>query len=57
MLKLALSLTYFLLAFAAQAETADVKYRGVVELKPIDCSDTPRSSFIERVCYDKQNHT
>jgi hypothetical protein len=29
----------------ADAETVDVKYRGVVDLKPFACTDTPRSSF------------
>jgi hypothetical protein len=38
---------------AAQAETVTVKYRGPVDLKPFACTDTPRSSFIRRVCYDK----
>jgi hypothetical protein len=35
------------------SETVDVKYRGIVDLKPFACADTPRSSFIQRVCYDK----
>ena len=35
------------------SETVDVKYRGTVDLTPFACTDTPRSSFIERVCYDK----
>jgi hypothetical protein len=35
------------------AETVNVKYRGVIDLKPFVCTDTPRSSFIQRVCYDK----
>lgn len=35
------------------SETVDVKYRGSVDLKPFACADTPRSSFIQRVCYDK----
>ena len=38
---------------AAGSETVDVKYGGAVDLKPFACSDTPRSSFIQRVCYDK----
>jgi hypothetical protein len=37
----------------ASSETVDVKYRGLVDLKPFACTDTPRSSFIQRVCYDK----
>lgn len=35
------------------AETVNVKYRGVVDLTRFTCTDTPRSSFIQRVCYDK----
>jgi hypothetical protein len=35
------------------SEIVDVKYRGAVDLKPFACTDTPRSSFIQRVCYDK----
>lgn len=39
----------------ANAETVDVKYRGAVELKPFQCHDISRSSFIKRVCYDRLN--
>jgi hypothetical protein len=35
------------------AETVDVKYRGTVNLKTFSCTDMSRSSFIERVCYDR----
>jgi hypothetical protein len=35
------------------AETVDVKYRGAVDLKTFECRDINRSSFIQRVCYDK----
>ena len=42
-----------LIATPVSSETVDVKYRGVVDLKPFACADTPRSSFIQRVCYDK----
>jgi KTSC domain len=45
--------TLLLWATAAQAESVDVKYRGPVDLKPFACTDTPRSSFIQRVCYDE----
>jgi hypothetical protein len=37
----------------ASSETVDVKYRGAVNLKAFACAETPRSSFIQRVCYDK----
>jgi hypothetical protein len=36
------------------AETVDVKYRGPVDLSSFACADTPRSSFIQRVCYDQK---
>jgi hypothetical protein len=41
----------FVLLFAAEvrSETVDVKYRGPVDLKTFACTDTPRSSFIQRV--------
>jgi hypothetical protein len=42
-----------LIAGPAISETVDVKYRGAVDLKPFACADTPRSSFIQRVCYDR----
>jgi hypothetical protein len=39
----------------ARAESVYVKYRGAVDLKPFDCTDVARSSFINRVCYDRRN--
>jgi hypothetical protein len=42
-----------LISTPVSSETVDVKYRGVVDLKPFTCTDTPRNSFIQRVCYDK----
>lgn len=42
-----------LIATPVSSETVDVKYRGTVDLKPFACTDTPRSSFVQRVCYDK----
>lgn len=38
-----------------RAETVDVKYRGQVDIRPFECADITRSSFIRRVCYDKAN--
>lgn len=37
----------------ANAEEVNVRFRGTVDLKPFDCTDVTRSSFIRRVCYDK----
>jgi hypothetical protein len=42
-----------LLGVEVHSETVDVKYRGPVDLKTFECRDTNRSSFIQRVCYDK----
>jgi hypothetical protein len=33
------------------SETIDVARIGPVDLKPFTCSDTPRSTVIQRVCY------
>lgn len=41
-------------ATVARAETVHVKYRGPVDLAPFACEWTPRSSFVERVCYDRR---
>jgi hypothetical protein len=35
------------------AETINVKYYGLLDLKPFSCTDVTRSSFINRACYDK----
>lgn len=37
------------------SESVEVKYRGAVNLAPFDCRDITRSSFIKRVCYDRNN--
>jgi hypothetical protein len=47
------AVVFLLLTSPVRSEVVTVKYRGPVDLKPFACTDTPRSSFIERVCYDK----
>jgi hypothetical protein len=47
------ALLLLLLSTEVQSESVEVKYRGQVDLKTFECRDTPRSSFIQRVCYDK----
>jgi hypothetical protein len=42
------------MACIAMAETVEVKYRSSVDLSHFECTDTV-SSFVNRVCYDKQN--
>jgi KTSC domain len=38
-------------------EAVEVAGRGAVDLAAFSCSDTPRSTIIQRICYDRQrNH-
>jgi len=37
-------------------ETTEVRGRGTVDLAPFACTDTPRSTVVQRVCYDEANH-
>ena len=53
MIRARAALIVLLFAAEARAETVDVKYRGPVDLKTFECNDISRSSFIQRVCYDK----
>ncbi len=42
---------------AVTTETADVPGRGSVDLESFACTDTPRSTLVQRVCYDEaQRH-
>src|SRR3981081_4040710 len=34
-------------------EKAEVSDRGAIDLAPFACTDTPRSSIVQRVCYDE----
>ena len=38
------------------SETVDVDRIGHVDLKSFTCSDTPRSTTIQRVCYERSKH-
>jgi hypothetical protein len=53
MIRVSAALIVLLFSADVRSETVDVKYRGLVDLKTFECRDTPRSSFIQRVCYDK----
>ena len=33
-------------------ETVEVRGRGEIDLAPFACTDTPRSTVVQRVCYD-----
>jgi KTSC domain len=42
------------LPFLAQAgEVVNVKYRGPVDLAHFECEFTPKSTVVNRLCYDK----
>ena len=43
-----------LVASPTWAETVNVKYRGVVDLKYFKCDTISRSSLVNRVCYDNR---
>jgi hypothetical protein len=49
----AAALIILLFAAEVRSETADVNYRGTVDLKTFECRDINRSRFVQRVCYDK----
>jgi hypothetical protein len=34
-------------------ETVEVHGRGEIDLTPFACTDTPRSTVVQRVCYDE----
>ena len=53
MIRTAAALMALLFTAEVRSETVDVKYRGTVGLKTFECRDINRSSFIQRVCYDK----
>ncbi len=49
-----LCLTVLLIATKASAESVFVKYRGVVDLKSFNCTET-QSSVVHRICYQEKN--
>ena len=47
--------TLFVLLLTAEfgSETVEVKDRGSIDLASFECRDTPRSTLIQRACYDR----
>jgi hypothetical protein len=45
-----------LCTFPVTTETVDVRGRGATDLAPFACTDTPRSTVVQRVCYDEARH-
>lgn len=54
MLTMCICLTLLLLATKASAESVFVKYRGVVNLKSFNCTET-QSSVVHRICYQENS--
>ena len=52
MIRAATALIALLLTAEFGSETVDVKDRGAVDLATFECRDTPRSTLIQRACYD-----
>jgi hypothetical protein len=53
MIKAATTLIALLLAAEFGSEAVDVRDRGAVDLATFECRDTPRSTLIQRACYDR----
>ena len=53
MIGAATTLIALLLTAEFGSETVDVKDRGTVDLASYECRDTPRSTIIQRACYDR----
>jgi hypothetical protein len=53
MIRVATAVVALLFTAEVKSETIDVKYWGPLDLKTFECRDISRSSFIQRVCYDR----
>lgn len=52
MIGAATTLIALLLTAEFGSETVDVRDRGTIDLATFECRDTPRSTVIQRACYD-----
>ncbi len=57
MIRAATALIVLLFTAEVSTEAVDVRDRGAVDLGTFDCRDTPRSTLIQRACYDKAQAT
>ena len=53
MIRSAATLLALLWTSPVTTEAVDVRGRGAVDLAPFACTDTPRSTVVQRVCYDQ----
>lgn len=56
MIRNAAALLALLCTSPLTTETINVRDRGTVDLAAFACTDTPRSTVIQRVCYDEAQH-
>ena len=57
MIRTATTLIVLLLTAEVGPEAVDVRDRGAVDLATFECRDTPRSTVIQRACYDRAQAT
>ena len=57
MIRAATTLIVLLLTAGVGSENVDVRDRGAVDLATFECRDTPRSTVIQRACYDRARAT
>lgn len=57
MVRTVAALAALLLTGNIESEIVDVTEYGRVDLKTFECRDTPRSTIIQRVCYDQVQST
>jgi hypothetical protein len=53
MIRAATTTIVLLLTAEFSPEAIDVRDRGAVDLATFECRDTPRSTLIQRACYDR----
>ena len=57
MIRAATTLIVLLLTAEVGSESVDVRDRGAADLATFECRDTPRSTLIQRACYDRAQAT
>jgi hypothetical protein len=57
MIRAASNLIALLLSAPIGSETVEIRDRGTIDLATFECRDINRSSLIQRVCYDRDQHT
>ncbi|MFZ2155242.1 MAG: KTSC domain-containing protein [Bradyrhizobium sp.] len=57
MIRAATTLIALLLTVELGSEAVEVRDRGAVDLSTFECRDTPRSTLIQRACYDRAQAT